>query len=316
MAGVYTHDKLHLGTYGTGDIYSWLPLVAELENSGEAVLAMCEYKGTIYATSENNDMEGQHTRVLKRTPVGWVEAASLKGYAAYFMAVWGEYLIVTTTSDLRSIDYWYSKDGASFVKGSTFVDWLWVPVVFRNELYLLGHSGPAEGPGHSRAVKWNVDGWKEVPALCRPDVVEWQCATEHSDGKLYLGGGGWTLARGTPQAAVYCYDGQTCAQVKTEPSAHECQALLSSKINGYLYATFGQGFKINEGNSRMWASKDGATWLDAGTFEDCPNLYVMLDSPYGFVAAGGKEGNLRAYYFDTQVTPQPTNKCPACGHEY
>jgi hypothetical protein len=104
--------------------------------------------------------------------------------------------------------------------------------------------------------------------------------------------------------------------VYVEPSAHECQALLSSKINGYLYATFGSGFKINEGNSRMWASKDGATWLDAGTFEDCPNLYVMIESPYGFLTAGGKEGNLRTYYFDTQVTTQPTHKCPACGHEY
>jgi hypothetical protein len=312
MSGVYTQDKLHLGTYGIGNVYSWLPLQLELENSGEAVLAMCEFRGQIYATSENNDMEGQHTRVLKRTPVGWVEAASLKGYAAYFMAVWGQYLIVTTTTDLRGIDYWYSTDGASFTKGISFGDWLWVPVVFQQTLYLLGHSGPAEGPGHSKAVRWTGNKWEDVPALCRPEVVEWQCGTEHG-GKLYLGGGGWTLARGESEARVYCFDGQNCTLVKADHAYFECQALLSSKFNGYLYATFGQGFKVNEGNSRMWASKDGVTWLDAGTFEDCPNLYVMLDTPYGFVCSGGKEGNLRAYYFDTQVTTQPTNKCPRCG---
>jgi len=323
MSGVYTQDKLHLGGYGNGNIYSWLPLVTELSNSGEAVLAMCVFKGQVYATSENNDMTGQHTRVLKRTTMGWVEAASLKGYASFFMTVWGNYLIITATTDLQSIDYWYSYDGSKFIKGAHFNDWLWVPAVFKNDLYLLGHSGPAGGPGYSKAVKWSGNSFVTIPALCRPDVVEWQCATEH-DGKLFLGGGGWTLARGTSQAIVYAYDGASCFPVKAEPAYHEVQALLSSKINGYLYASFGAGFKHDVGGSQLWASKDGNQWLDAGTF-DCPQLYVLMDTPYGFIAAGGSQGRLTTYFFDTQtptVPPPPPpppiyeHTCPKCGFQF
>ena len=318
MSGVYINDKLHLGSYGDGHIYSWLPLVTELANSGEAVLGMAVFKGQIYATSENNDMAGQRTRVLKRTNVGWVESGSLKGYASYFMCVWGNYLVVTTTSDLQSIDYWYSPDGANWTHGAHFNDWLWVPAVFRNELYFLGHGGPAGGPGQSKAVKWTGSGWSDVPALCGP-CLEWQCATEHG-GKLYLGGGGWTLGRGTSQATVYAFDGQTCQAVKHDQRFHEVQALLSSKINGYLYASFGAGFKADNGGSQLWASLDGKDWLNAGAF-DCPQLYTLLDTPYGFIAAGGAQGRLAVYYFDTQapVTPPPPvyeHECPKCEFQF
>ena len=319
MAGVYTRDKLHLGTYGTGNIYSWLPLVAELENSGEAVLSMVEFKGQIFCTSENNDMEGQRTRVLKRTAIGWVEAGSIKGYASYFMAVWGNYLVVTATTDLKTIDYWYSSDGQTFIKGAHFNDWVWVPVIFKGDLFLIGHSGPAEGPGTAKAIKWTGSGWADVPALCRSDVLEWQCAVEHN-GLLYLGAGGWILGRGTSKAMVERFDGMACMTVKNDPGYHEVQALLSSKINGYLYASFGQGFKTDlEGGSQLWASLDGINWLDAGHFPECPQMYTLLDTPYGFVCAGGKQGNLQAYYFDTQTPapepPQPpvSNICPTCG---
>ena len=122
------------------------------------------------------------------------------------------------------------------------------------------------------------------------------------------------MGRGVSTAAVYKFNGQTCEKVLDGSPYHECQALLSSTFNGYLYATFGQGFKINEGSSRMWATLDGGEWLSAGTFEDCPNLYVMLDTPYGYVCAGGQEGHLRAYHFPTEIKPEPKlNKCPKCG---
>lgn len=316
MSGVYINDKLHLGTYGDGDIYSWLPLVKELENSGEAILAMCVFKGVIYATSENNNMEGQRTRILKRIGVGWVEAGAINGYASYFMTVWGNYLVVTTTSDLQSIDYWYSSDGCNFIHGGHFNDWVWLPIVYRNELYLIGHSGPAGGPGTAKAIKWTGNGWADVNTLCG-NPLEWQCGVEHK-GLLYLGGGGWTLGRGTSQATVYVFDGNVCVPVKNDPNYHEVQTLLSSKINGYLYTSFGHGFKSDEGGSQLWASLDGATWLDAGKF-DCPQIYVALDTPYGFIAAGGRQGNLNVYYFDTKTPAPPPvyeHTCPKCGFSW
>lgn len=321
VCGVYVADKLHLGTYGTGNIYSFLPLVTELENSGEAVLSMCAFKGQVYATSENNDMESQKTRVLRRTGMGWVEAGKISGYATFFMTVWGDYLIVTATTDLKSIDYWYSKDGSNFIHGAHLNDWLWVPVEYNREYYLIGHSGPGFGPGSAMGVKWTGDKFETVPALCRGDVMEWQCADEHN-GALYLGGGGWTLGRGTSQATVYRFDGNTCSPVKNDPGYHEVQCVFSSKIYGYLYASFGQGFKTDtEGGSQLWASLDGINWIDAGHF-DCPQLYSLMDSPYGFIVAGGRQGNLSAYFFDARPSaPPPTplpleHKCPKCGHSW
>jgi hypothetical protein len=136
---------------------------------------------------------------------------------------------------------------------------------------------------------------------------------------MYVGAGGWTVARGSSLATVFRFDGVNCVPVKNDPGYHEVQALLSSKINGYLYASFGQGFKTDtEGGSQLWASQDGITWLDAGHF-DCPQLYTLLDTPYGFIAAGGKQGNLSAYYFDTQAPqpePEKEHTCPSCGFKF
>jgi len=321
ISGVYHNDKLYLGTYGSGQIFSWLPLLEEASNTGESCLGMVEFKGLVYASSENNDEAGQHTRVLRRTPgVGWVDLG-IKGYAAFFMTTWNGAIIVTATTDLHTLDYWHSQDGNSFQHGHRFNDWVWVPTTFKGELYFIGHYGRVEDNNGSCAYKWNGSAFVEVPALCHvPGVLEWQTATEHN-GNLYLGGGGWVLGRGTSQASVWKYDGNTCVKVLDGSPYHECQALLSSKFNGYLYATMGHGFKSDEGGSQIWASLDGSTnWLDAGAFPDCPQMYVMIDTPYGFIAAGGKQGNLQAYYFNTQEIkppPQPKpNKCPACGFEY
>jgi hypothetical protein len=325
MCGVYFNDKLYLGGYGSGAIYSWMPLDTELDNSGESILGMVEHKGSIYAASENNDMEGQHTRVLRRTPgAGWVDVG-IQGYAAFFMTTWNGFIVVTATTDLHTVDYWFSADGNSFQHGQKFDNWVWVPAVFKGELYFLGHYGRVEDNLGSCAIKWNGTAFVEVPALCHvPGVLEWQCATEHN-GAMYLGSGGWVLGRGTSPCGVWKFDGNSCVQVFDGAPQHECQALLSSKFNGYLYASFGNGFKTDEGGSQIRASLDGETnWLDAGAF-DCPQMYVLLDTPYGFIAAGGAQGNLQIHFFDTQaVQPGPTplppaptqNTCPKCGYQW
>ena len=305
MSGVYLNDRLYLGGYGSGDIYGYLPFTAEATNTGEAVLSMCVFKGVIYATSENNSTSGT-TRVLRRGADGQWTAVNIPGYASYFMCVWGNYLLVMTTADLTSTDYWYSSDGVNFHHGWHFSDWLWVPTIFKNELYILGHSGPPSGPGSPKVVKWNGSTFVDVPALCgTAGVAEWQCAVEHG-GYMFLGAGGWTIGGGTSLAAVYRFDGTNVTSVKSDLAYHECQALLSSTYNNYLYAAFGHGFKSDVGGSQLYASLDGTSaWADAGSFSNCPQIYVLLDSPYGFIAAGGYQGNTMAYFYSTEAVPVP-----------
>lgn len=288
MGGAYYNGKVYLGGYGSGKLYSVNPLKLELNDTGEAVLAVVNFNNAVYATSENNDMAGQHTRVFKYDG-SWKEIG-IDGYAAYFMTVWNNNLVVTSTRNLSSIDV-NIGNGSSFSRMATFSDWLWVPVVYKNELYILGHGGGPDGPGYSKAVKWNGSSFVDVPALCNSSIIEWQSGVEHN-GYLYLGSGGWTMARGSSKAAVYRFDGVNLIEVKTDPGYHEVQCLLSSR--GSLYATFGQGFKYDNGGSKIWAM-NGNSWREFGTFP-CPQLYVIVEIPEGQLAAGGRQGNLNYFY--------------------
>lgn len=311
MSGVCVGDKTLLGGYGNGGIYSYWPFTVEAADTGEAVLSMCVFKGAVYATSENNNATGT-TRILKRGTDGHWTPIEIPGYATYFMCVWGEALIVMATADLVSVDWWYSVDGINFTQGAHLSDWLWVPTVYKNELYLLGHTGGPDGPGFPKVVKWTGAGFTNVASLCgTAGVAEWQCAAEHN-GYMYLGAGGWTIGGGTSLAAVYRFDGVDATLVKSDINYHEVQALLHSVHDGHLYAAFGHGFKSDVGGSQIWKSADnGTTWSDAGAFTNCPQMYVLVDTPDGYiVAAGGRQGNTMAYYAQITVVPVPVPEPP------
>jgi hypothetical protein len=296
VGGAYLNGKTYLGGYGNGKLYSYPPLNLDLDNTGEAVLGLTVFKNMVYATSENNDMAGQRTRVFKHNG-GWQEVG-FEGYASFFTTVWNDKLIVTSTRNLKSIDVQVSTDGHNFGRMATLGDWLWVPAVFRGELYILGHGGPAEGPGSAKAVKWNGNNFVDVPALCNtPGVTEWQSAVEH-DGYFYVGSGGWTLARGSSMAAVYRFDGNSATKVKEDSAYHEVQALLSSR--GRLYASFGHGFKSDVGGSKIYRMV-GNSWIESGAFTS-PQLYVLVETPQGYIAAGGSQGTLMV--FDNATAPK------------
>ena len=297
IGGVYHQGKSYLGGYGDGKLYSYPPLNLELNNTGEAVLGLTTFKNMVYATSENNNMAGQRTRVFRKNG-NWGEVG-IEGYAAFFITVWNDNLIVTSTRNLASIDVNISSDGNSFSRMGTFGDWLWVPTVYKGELYILGHGGGPDTQGGSKVVKWNGSAFMPVPALSgTPGVSEWQSAVEHN-GYMYLGSGGWTVARGSSMAAVYRFDGANVIKVMDDGNYHEVQALLSSR--GNLYASFGHGFKSDEGGSKVYRMT-GNSWFESGKFSS-PQLYVLLETPQGYIAAGGSQGNLAI--FDNATAPKP-----------
>ncbi len=296
MDGVYLNGKVYIGGYGDGKIYSYSPLITEINDTGESILGLAVFQNKVFATSENNNMQGQHTRVFKKNG-GWSEIG-INGYAAFFTTVWNNNLIVTSTRNLNSIDVNISSDGNSFGRMATFEDWLWVPVTYKNELYVLGHSGGPGGPGYSKAVKWNGSSFVNVPALSINSVNEWQCATEHN-GYLYLGSGGWTLNRGNSVAGIYRFDGTNVVQVKSDSNFNETQALLSSR--GALYASMGRGFKSTGGSSKIWVMRNDV-WKESGFFPNCPLLYALVETPSGYVAAGGRLGSFML--FDNAIVPK------------
>jgi hypothetical protein len=309
MCGDYFGSKSYFGGYGSGNIYSFTPLSLELENSGESILSMCSHGGVLYAASENNDgaeWPDCKTGVYRIAGGGWVRA-DITGYAAFFMCSWGTQLIVTTSSSgrLNTLDIWSSTDGENFDQIGHIDNWAWVPFVFNGDLYLAGHRGAvqaAENNG-SLVLKYNGSGFDEVPALC--DIcMEWQCAVEHK-GFLFLGAGGWLLGRGTSQATIYRFDGHNCTAVKNDSGYHEVQNLLSA-TDGNLYASLGHGFKSDDGGSRVLVSADaGETWTESGSFNDCPQLYALMETSDGLMAGGGSDGNLKIYSLDFDGEPGP-----------
>ncbi len=157
--GAYSEGRLFVGGYGSGDIYAYPPFAQVAGNTGEAVLSMVEFRDTLYATSENNDSEGGTTRVLRRVGDTWAPV-NIDGYAAYFCCVWGNSLVVTTCPDGRPtyqyIDVWVSSDGYNFSRLGRLGDWLWVPVVYKGDLYVLGHAGSAGTAGwHTLYGRWS-----------------------------------------------------------------------------------------------------------------------------------------------------------------
>lgn len=317
VCAAFDDGRLYMGGYGDGAIYAYPPLEQVLSGTGEAILGMVNFKGTLFATCENNDAEGYRAHIYKQVAGGW-SRLEVESHAALFCCVWGDYLVVTTSHEgpptYQYIDVWLSSDGSSFSHIAKLSDWLWVPAVYRTELYLLGHAGAAGTDGGSKAVKLTNTGFVTVAALTGVSgIKEWQCAAVHSD-LLFLGGGGWTIARDTTTLArVFSFDGTLCTLSKHVPDYSEIGAICSH--SGTLYASAASGYKYTSGyatpgNSQVWKSTDnGVTWSLDNTF-GCPQLYALVSTDQGLYAAGGGNGYVEAYLMASS-TPSPTESLDA-----
>jgi len=266
----------------------------------------------VYAATENNDAADWpncRTGIYRRSGGSWTRG-DLPGFATYFMCRWGNSIVFTYCNSNRftTVEVYQSTDGVNFNAMGQFSDWWWVPTVYKNELYVIGHKGKIQEAGNPcGAIKWTGNNFVEVAALTGVShVVEWQCAAEHN-GYMFLGAGGWLLQRGDRDiAAVYRYDGASCVESLRVAGYSEASAIGSH--NGVLYAAFASGFKYDgsyatPGNSQVWSSIDnGSTWTYNATFP-MAQLYVLLSTGDALIAAGGNSDNLQVY---SLVTGDPT----------
>lgn len=295
LCGTYWNGKLFVAGYGRGAIVSYNPETEECQKGDEAVFNIVPFKGTLYAPSEQNSRSGT-TRILQRTAGGWVDIP-VPGYATYFMAANSESLVFSATKNIlqesvsgSTIDIYQTSDGVNINYLGNTGAWIWVPVFYRNELYILGHTGECYNDGTGAAVKWNGAGWSTVSAFSTGK--EWQACCEHGD-YLFVGGTGQTSGRrdDTTLASVYRYDGSSLTLMKNVPGYSEVSGLAS--IDGVLWASFCSGFKYNDGgyatpgDCQIWYSLDnGSNWTLDATLPQ-PSVYAFVEFAGTIVAIGG-----------------------------
>ncbi len=198
VTGKVYRNKIFGGTHNRGGLYSYDINSGQFseEMNGvsdrqgwEAVLDLIVHKDSLYSI---NEMRPSEVRRLDSQTGSWVicNAPELEYYM--FTTLFNERLYLTGGSRSK-IDLLRTDDGHYFYKVFSSHDWVWRPVVYKNELYLLGHGGSAYDKQGAKAYK-SKDGISFEEETGLAGGPEYQCAFQWRD-YLYLGTGGWTNNR-------------------------------------------------------------------------------------------------------------------------
>jgi len=276
----------HLGTASA--IYDYPPFELQQSFGGESVLDFGEFSGILFSAHENGP------RVYRLAGDEWTLAFEHGGGWVYmfFMAVFGSTLVVSGgTGDFVALVG--TGDGSTFSDMAVMPGWNWVPVVFGDELYMLGHAGSAYVDGGASAVK-SADGaaFADVGALS--GGPEYQCGCVWND-LMFLGTGGWTTNRaGTGLAFIYTFDGASRTQVFSAPDRNGVTDIIA--FRGRLYATVDAGWETPEGDSAIYESPDGIAWTLLRTFPDPELRHMEVVDDAALVVYGGRAGGHGVIY--------------------
>ena len=213
VSGIWHQNRVVAGTHNPGSVYTFeldpfgsgvkRVFFPDKEAPTEAVLDLVAFQDRLYGVVEKSPSE---IRRIHRESGVWepVEILVMEGF--YFGAVFKGQLFVTGGLPKRGgITVFRSADGRRFEQAAVLPDWAWVPAVFQEQFYLVGHKGSAYFNGGTAGFR-SSDGIRYDPVPALEGEFQYQCAYPWK-GHLYLGTGGWTTARKAKnQARIYRYE--------------------------------------------------------------------------------------------------------------
>ncbi len=298
VSGEVFGGRIYGGTHlaPSSEIYDYPPFRRQQFFGGESVLDFCSFGGALYSTHENGP------RIYRLVNDQWELAYERSGWTYSFFMTNFAGCLYATGGTASAVGLLKTSNGTIWETVAGFSDWVWLTIVYNNELYVFGHEGAAYAAEPAVAYR-SPDGasFSVVPAL--GGGAEYQCACVWS-GHLYLGTGGWTNNRGSNDSArIYRYDGSARTQV------------LSVAMNGVtsicamgdkLYATVDSGWERPSGESRLYESPNGTDWTLIKTFADPEMRALAAYDDSRLIVFGGKAGAYGVIYQYTHDTQPPT----------
>ena len=204
----------------------------------------------------------------------------------YFGTVFRGHLLVSGGLPKKGgITVFRSADGRRFEQAAVLPDWAWVPAVFQDQVYLVGHKGSAYHNGGAAAFR-SKDGSRFEPVPALEGVFEYQCAYSWK-GQLYLGTGGWTTARKAKnQARIYRYDGMKRELVLADIQMNGITSLAA--CGRYLFALADSGWETPEGASALYRTANGKDWERVQTFSHPEMRRIVPVNDETLLLLGGK----------------------------
>jgi hypothetical protein len=301
VSGIWHRERVFAGTHNPGSVYAFAlnPLGADVRRDffpdkqapTEAVLDLIAFQDTLYGVVEKSPSE---IRRLNRATGAWetVDIPSREGF--YFGAVFQGKLYVSGGYPQRSgMTIFRSADGRRFEEAAHLPDWVWIPAVFQDELYFLGHQGSAYANRGTAAFR-SRDGsrFEAVPVL--EVEYQYQCAFPWR-GRLYLGTGGWTVNRTAKnQARIYRFDGKKREQVLADIQLNGITSLAA--CGRHLYALADSGWETPTGSAALYRTADGDNWEKVRTFPHPEMRKIVVVAGKHILLFGGKNREYGAVF--------------------
>ncbi len=302
VSGTYYEGLLFAGTHSPGAVYS-----AKLDQLGsgvkgtvlphpddpaEAVLDFIVFRNALYALVEKSPSE---IRRWNRETGAWDPVPIPPVEGIFFAQVFQNQLYVTG-SFKKGIKVLRSADGKRFEEVVALDDWAWVPVVFQGSLYLLGHQGTPYSQGKATAFRTG-DGRRYDPVPSLEGGAEYQCAFSWK-GYLYLGTGGWSNDRRSPNTArIYRYDGLKRQEVLANIHMNGVTSLAA--CGRYLLALVDSGWESGQGTSALYRTVDGKEWTRLKVFDHPEMRKIEIVDDKVPILLGGKNGEYGVVYVGT-----------------
>jgi hypothetical protein len=302
VSGTFYDGHLFAGTHSPGAVYS-----AKLDQLGsgvkgtvlphpddpaEAVLDFVAFQNTLYALVEKSSSE---IRRWNRATGAWDPVPIPPVEGIFFAQVFQNQLYVTA-SFKQGIRVLRSSDGKRFEQVAALEDWAWVPAVFQDSLYLLGHQGTPYSRGKAMAYRTR-EGSRYDPVPSLEGGAEYQCALSWK-GHLYLGTGGWSNDRKASNTArVYRYDGSKRQQVLADIQMNGVTSLAACGL--YLLALADSGWESDQGTSVLYRTADGLEWTRVKVFDHPEMRKIEIVDDKVLILLGGKNREYGVVYVNT-----------------
>ncbi|NMC72277.1 MAG: hypothetical protein GYA57_19760 [Myxococcales bacterium] len=289
VSGGVWDGRLYAGTHlgGASAIYDYPPFREQQVFGGESVLDFCAFAGTLFSSHENGP------RIYRLTGDSWELAHDHgSGWVYMFFLTVFRGSLWATGGTAEFVGLLESTDGSTYAERAVLPGWNWLPVVYRDLLYVVGHDGAAYSPEPASGYA-SPDGIRFDRVEALTGGPEYQCACVWRD-ELFLGTGGWTNDRGNDASArIYVFDGMN----RTEVFATDRNGVTDLiAFRGRLYATVDSGWERPEGDSRLYESVDGTTWSIVRTFPDPELRHMETLGDDTLVVYGGRAGDYGVLY--------------------